>query len=66
MSTNSRPAFDPLRFVQQTTVKSREALVAEIAYFRALSRGFEPGHEIDDWLAAENEVDKRGASQYDI
>jgi Protein of unknown function (DUF2934) len=67
MSTNSPPAFDPLRFVKPTvSLKSREAMVAEIAYFRAQSRGFEPGHEVEDWLAAETEVDKRCGSQYDI
>lgn len=32
------------------------AAVAERAYFRALNRGFCPGHELDDWLAAEREV----------
>jgi hypothetical protein len=29
--------------------------VAEAAYFKALARGFESGHELDDWLAAEAE-----------
>jgi hypothetical protein len=28
------------------------------AYFRALARGFAPGHELDDWLAAEKEADQ--------
>jgi hypothetical protein len=32
------------------------AVVAERAYLRALHRGFAPGHELDDWLAAEREV----------
>jgi hypothetical protein len=32
------------------------ALVAERAYFRAQNRGFAPGHELDDWLVAEREV----------
>ena len=32
------------------------ATLAERAYFRALHRGFAPGHELDDWLAAEREV----------
>jgi len=32
------------------------AAVAERAYFRALHRGFAPGHELDDWLIAEREV----------
>lgn len=32
------------------------AMVAEAAYFRAERRGFLPGAEIEDWLAAEAEV----------
>jgi len=35
----------------------RNAKVREAAYFRAQARGFEPGHELEDWLAAEHEVD---------
>jgi len=27
------------------------------AYYKALARGFAPGHELDDWLAAEKETD---------
>ncbi|MEI8363544.1 MAG: DUF2934 domain-containing protein [Betaproteobacteria bacterium] len=29
---------------------------AECAYYKAQSRSFEPGHEMEDWLAAEAEV----------
>lgn len=29
---------------------------AERAYFKSEARGFEPGHEMEDWLAAEAEV----------
>ncbi|MBL8381881.1 MAG: DUF2934 domain-containing protein [Burkholderiales bacterium] len=36
---------------------ARAARIAERAYFRAQQRGFAPGHELDDWLAAEREVD---------
>ncbi|NLG76618.1 MAG: DUF2934 domain-containing protein [Xanthomonadaceae bacterium] len=36
---------------------SREARIAERAYWRAERRGFEPGRELDDWLEAEREVD---------
>lgn len=32
------------------------AAIAERAYFRAMDRGFVPGFEVDDWLAAEREV----------
>ena len=33
----------------------RDARIAELAYLKAESRGFEPGHELDDWLEAEQE-----------
>lgn len=35
----------------------REAMIAEAAYYHAARRGFVPGHELDDWLAAERQVD---------
>lgn len=35
----------------------RSALIAEAAFFLAERRGFLPGHEVEDWLAAEAEVD---------
>jgi hypothetical protein len=34
-------------------------MVATDAYYRAEKRGFEPGHEIDDWLEAEKEISKQ-------
>ena len=37
--------------------ESREARIAESAYWRAERRGFTAGQELDDWLAAEKEVD---------
>ncbi len=39
------------------TPEARHALIAEAAYLRAERRGFAPGHETEDWLAAEAEVD---------
>lgn len=45
---SAAPLIDPQR---------RRALIAEAAYFRAERRGFAPGHEAEDWLAAEVEVD---------
>jgi len=37
--------------------QQRASLIARAAYFRSQDRGFEPGHELEDWLAAEVEVD---------
>lgn len=44
--------------------EGRWSMVAEAAYYRSESRGFEPGHEVEDWLAAELEIDRElsGAS----
>lgn len=37
--------------------QERWAMIARLAYFRAERRGFAPGGELQDWLAAEAEVD---------
>jgi hypothetical protein len=42
--------------------ESREARIAEAAYWRAERRGFTAGQELDDWLAAEREVDDHVAT----
>jgi len=38
--------------------EDRYRMIAEAAYFRAESRGFVAGSELQDWLAAEIEVDE--------
>jgi hypothetical protein len=42
--------------IVKARLEERQAAVATAAYFRAQRRGFEPGHELDDWLAAEAEL----------
>jgi hypothetical protein len=46
-------------FTQFVDPGKRAALIAEAAYYRAEQRGFAPGNELEDWLAAESEVDAR-------
>jgi DUF2934 family protein len=43
---------------QEATVSEDElrAMIEREAYLRAERRGFEPGHEEEDWLAAEAQV----------
>lgn len=36
---------------------AREELIRTAAYLRAEYRGFIPGHELEDWLSAEREID---------
>lgn len=31
-------------------------MISDAAYYRAQKRGFAPGRELDDWLAAEAEI----------
>jgi len=45
------PTSAPVEF------QNREQQIAEAAYFRAAQRNFEAGRELDDWLAAELEID---------
>jgi len=33
-----------------------DRMICEAAYYIAEQRGFEPGHELDDWLAAEAQI----------
>jgi hypothetical protein len=42
-----QPAAEPM------SAEARYRWIAHAAYLRAEKRGFAPGHEIDDWLAAE-------------
>src|SRR2546429_9072514 len=50
-----RSPTEPVRLA--LTPEARRGMIAEGAYLRAERRGFAPGHETEDWLAAEAEVD---------
>jgi hypothetical protein len=43
--------------------ESREARIAEAAYWRSERRGFTAGYELDDWLEAEREIDREIAAR---
>lgn len=40
-----------------------QTLIAQAAYYRAERRGFVPGGEVEDWLAAEAEIMERMQAQ---
>lgn len=42
--------------ITEGLVPSTSHQIAELAYFKAESRGFLPGYELSDWLEAEQEV----------
>jgi len=50
-----RSPTEPARLA--LTPEARRNMIAEGAYLRAERRGFAPGLETEDWLAAEAEVD---------
>ena len=41
------------------TDEMRQEEISRRAYYRAEQRGFSPGYEMEDWLAAEKEVNER-------
>ena len=49
------PAGDP--GTVKTDAEERHRRISDAAYYRAQRRGFEPGHEREDWLEAEREID---------
>jgi hypothetical protein len=48
-----RAAKAPARPAEAPTGEARYRWIAHAAYLRAEKRGFAPGQEVDDWLAAE-------------
>ncbi len=60
----SKPALpatglEPVILPESATIlEVRQAMISEAAYLLAEQRGFAPGHELEDWLAAEIAVDR--------
>jgi Protein of unknown function (DUF2934) len=48
----------PSAVASSRSIEQREAMICDAAYFLSERRGFGPGHELDDWLAAEGEIDR--------
>lgn len=44
------------------TDAQQRSLVAIAAYYLAEHRHFEPGHELEDWVAAERQIGSEGMS----
>lgn len=40
------------------SLEQREAMIRDAAYFHYAKRGYAPGHALDDWLAAEAEIER--------
>ena len=62
VSTNGKKAKTTMNSnvsIGHLTRDTRTEMIEKSAYQLAKNRGFVPGHELDDWLAAEFEVDQR-------
>jgi hypothetical protein len=55
-SATSRP-LDTRAYLYPATQGWREPMIRRAAYLRSLNRGFQPGKELEDWLAAEQEIE---------
>jgi len=49
---------------KQESNEDRLYQIAVSAYYKAEARGYDPGHEIQDWLEAEAEIDKSEQLKY--
>lgn len=56
LSAQASPALEGRSLIEPA---QRHAMIAEAAFFKAQARSFTPCQEIDDWLAAEREVEQR-------
>ncbi|HEY7994820.1 MAG TPA: DUF2934 domain-containing protein [Candidatus Eremiobacteraceae bacterium] len=56
------PAETPAEFDDSASAEL-DRMIGEAAYYIAEQRGFEPGHELDDWLAAEAQIHDQLAAQ---
>jgi Protein of unknown function (DUF2934) len=62
MATKTKKAPDPqhrpdITWRGNLSLEERETLIREAAYRRFVERGYAHGHHLQDWLAAEAEVD---------
>jgi hypothetical protein len=47
---------------ENQSAESRHGRIATVAYYMSEARGFEPGHEAEDWLLAQSVIDALDAS----
>ena len=62
--SSAQKKSNPLENEAPSEVQTGQAQerIAALAYFKAEARGFWPGHELDDWLAAEEEINREGSA----
>ncbi|SFM16442.1 DUF2934 domain-containing protein [Nitrosomonas communis] len=46
--------------------EQRQAMIREAAYYQYEKRGYAPGHDLEDWLAAEAEIENRMSKSEEV
>ena len=65
--TTVDPGNDPdITWRSAFSLEQREAMIREAAYYHFMKRGYAPGHELDDWLAAESEIERIATAAADM
>lgn len=65
--TRARPKPDPAAPSHGAlSMEQRETMIREAAYYHYVNRGYAPGGDLDDWLAAEAEIEhgRNGAEAF--
>ena len=60
------PTLIPVAPIPSPNIEEVRQMIATAAYYRALQRDFEAGHEQEDWLMAEREISQMLASGVSI
>lgn len=63
MAKQTRTPLDPQNDPDITwrgsfSLEQRETMIRDAAYFHYAKRGYAPGHDLDNWLAAEAEIER--------
>jgi len=63
MAQQTRTSLDPRSDPDMTwrgafSLEQREAMIRDAAYFHFAQRGYTHGHDLEDWLAAEAEIER--------
>ncbi len=68
--SNAEPApiAEAIRWTQtahERSAAARKQRIAVVAYYMSESRGFAPGHDAEDWLVAQAQVDAEDAGAFE-
>ena len=57
-TNRAKPRQSPSPAALNTSPEARRRMIGDAAYYRYVHRGYAPGHDLDDWLAAEADFER--------